>query len=61
MVVPRLAFDEHIEQEHYAIKRPLSATQMMLDILESPKPLTSREHSPELRFNVRQKILTLAE
>ncbi|MDR1113881.1 MAG: hypothetical protein LBL50_02185 [Candidatus Margulisbacteria bacterium] len=66
MVVPRLSFNEHtghIEQGHYAIKRPLSttATQMMLDILESPKPLTSQEHSPEIRFNAHQRILALAE
>ncbi|MDR1452744.1 MAG: hypothetical protein LBJ25_02035 [Candidatus Margulisbacteria bacterium] len=60
MVVPRLSFNEHIEQEHYTIKRPLSATQLMLNILESA-PLTSREHSPELRFNAPQKILTLIE
>jgi hypothetical protein len=61
MVVPRLSFNGHIEQEHYAIKRPLSATQIMLDILESPKPLISREHSLESRRFNQQKILTLAE
>jgi hypothetical protein len=60
MVVSRTSFNEYVEQKHFAVKKPLSATHIMLDILESPKPLTSHEHSPEIRFD-RRPIAALAE
>ncbi|GBR76617.1 hypothetical protein NO2_1140 [Candidatus Termititenax persephonae] len=55
MVVPRTIVKEP-EGKHYAIKRPLSATQTMLNILESPRGATSPEHGPEIRFNLRTTL-----
>ena len=57
MVMPLIISKE--KEKRRAVKRPLSAAQRMLDILESGE-MTSREHSPEVRFNTRH-ILALAE
>ena len=57
MVVARTQI--HDLEKREAIKRPLSVTRMMLDILESPHGV-SHEHSVSTRFNMRP-VLALSE
>ena len=58
MVVPRTQVQEFTK--HEVIKRPLSATRMMLNILESSPHEISYQHSQETRFNI-HPILALSE
>ena len=57
MVVAHTQIQELVKRK--AVKRPLSATRIMLDILESPHGI-SHEHSPSTRFNMRP-VFALSE